>query len=42
MPGIVIGAGVLEHYITEWDLDEKEIRRKLDVQLQQKYNVSGS
>jgi saccharopepsin len=31
-PGIVIGAGVLENYVTEWDLDAKEIRCKFDVQ----------
>jgi hypothetical protein len=37
VPGIVVGAGVLEHYITEWDLDRKEIRRKFDLQFQPKY-----
>jgi hypothetical protein len=32
VPGIVVGAGVLEHYLTEWDLDRREIRRKLNLQ----------
>lgn len=36
IPGIVIGAGVLEHYITEWDLDGKEIRRKFHLQFRPK------
>jgi hypothetical protein len=31
IPGIVVGGGVLEHYITEWDLDEKEIRCTFDL-----------
>jgi hypothetical protein len=31
VPGIVVGAGVLENYLTEWDLDEKEIRCKFDL-----------
>jgi saccharopepsin len=37
VPGIVVGAGVLEHFITEWDLDRKEIRSMLDLQFRLKY-----
>jgi saccharopepsin len=32
IPGIVVGAGVLENHVTEWDLDAKEIRCRFDVQ----------
>jgi hypothetical protein len=31
VPGITVGAGVLENYITEWDLDEEEIRCKFNL-----------
>ena len=34
MPDIVVGAGVLDNYVTEWDLDKKEIRCKFDSSLQ--------
>jgi hypothetical protein len=31
VPGIIVGAGLLENYITEWDLDGMEIRCKFDL-----------